>query len=188
MTISVPTNEPLKLRAGDTWQWRREDLSADFPASAWTLTYRFKNAAGGFEIVAAADGDNFAVNVAAVTTAPYVAGTYAWAARVKQGADEYTVDTGTLEVQPDIFSGTATTASDQRTHSQIAYDAIKAVMENRATKDQQEYTIAGRSLKRTPVADLLKLLNFYESRVNAEINAEKIRNGLSTGGRIQVRL
>lgn len=184
----IPTNEPRQLRAGDTWEWRREDLAADYPAPTWTLTYRFKNAAGGFEIVASASGSFFAVTHAAATTATIAAGTYDWAAQVSSGAFKYTVDSGTLEVLPNLFSGTASAASDQRTHNRKTLDAIKAVIEGRATVDQQEYTIAGRSLKRTPMADLLMLLNFYETRVNAEIAEENLRNGRAVGGVIRVRM
>jgi hypothetical protein len=186
----IALNEPRELRLGDTWQWRREDLASDYPASVWTLTYRFKNATGGFEIVATADGDNFEVDVAAATTAAYAsgAGDYVWAAQVVNGTTKHTVDNGTLKVLANLFAGTATAANDQRSHNQIALDAIKAVMQSRATKDQQEYVIAGRKLVVTPVADLIKLLNFYESRVAADNAAENLRNGIATGGRIQVRM
>jgi len=188
--MDIPTNEPGSLRLGDTWQWRREDLASDYPASTWTLTYRFKNAAGGFEIVASADGDNFAVTVAAATTAAYAsgAGTYTWAAQVVSGSTKHTVDHGTLEVLANLFAGTATAASDQRTHNQIALDAIKAVMESRASKDQAEYMIAGRKLVLTPLPDLIKLLNFYEARVAGEQAAENLRNGRNVPSVIQVRM
>jgi hypothetical protein len=186
----IATNEPSSLRLGDTWQWRREDLASDYPASTWTLTYRFKNAVGGFEIIATADGNNFAVTVLAATTAAYTsgAGTYAWAAQVSSGASKFTVDSGTLIVEPNLFAGTSTAASDQRTHNQIVLDAIKAVMESRASKDQQEYVIAGRKLVVTPIADLIKLFSFYEQRVAGEQAAENLRNGIAVGGRIQVRM
>lgn len=186
----IPTNEPSALRAGDTWQWRREDLASDYPASGgWGLTYRFKNAAGGFEIAATADGDNFAVSVLASTTATYTAGSYVWVAQVSHGdGRKFTVDHGNLEVLANLFSGQASVASDQRSHNQIALDAIKAVMENRASIDQQEYAIAGRKLVLTPIADLLKLLNFYEARVAGELAEEALRNGRATGRVIRVRM
>ncbi|HUO43549.1 MAG TPA: hypothetical protein VMT94_01395, partial [Burkholderiales bacterium] len=68
----IPRNEPPEARAGLTWQWRREDLSDDYPASSWTLKYWFKQTGangGKFSIQANADGDNFAILVAATTTA-----------------------------------------------------------------------------------------------------------------------
>jgi hypothetical protein len=92
MAASIPTDEPSALRAGDTWKWTR--TLADYPAGTWTLKYRFKNAAGGFEITAAASGTDHAVTVAAVTTAPYAAGDYQWVAWVEAGAEKFTVDQG----------------------------------------------------------------------------------------------
>lgn len=185
----IPTNEPTELRLGDTWEWRREDLS-DYPASSWTLKYRFKNAAGGFEITAAADGDAFAVTVAAAVTAAYAsgAGDYSWAAQVSAGAVVKTVDSGVLKVLPNLFAGSAGDASDQRSHARKVLDAIRAVIEGRASKDQEEYSIAGRSLKRTPLADLIKLESTYSQRVAGETAAEALRNGLATGATIQVRM
>ena len=72
MAADIPTSEPAELRAGDTWKWTK--TLADYPASAWTLKYRFKNAAGGFEIIAATAGSDYAITVAASTTTAYAAG------------------------------------------------------------------------------------------------------------------
>jgi hypothetical protein len=183
----IPNNEPTELRAGDTWQWTRDDLATDYPATTWTLTYRFKNAAGGFQIVATASGDAFSVTAAAATTVAYTAGEYAWAAQVVNGTTKHTIDSGTLKVLPDLFASSASTGSDQRTHARIVLDAIKAVIEGRASKDQEEYSIAGRSLKRTPITDLLKMRQLYEAEVRSEQATENLRNGLQGSRVVQVR-
>jgi hypothetical protein len=187
MTASIPTTEPAELRAGDTWAWTK--TLDDYPASAWTLKYRFKNAAGGFEITATASGDDFSVSVAAATTTGYAAGAYSWMAWVEGGTSEkYTVDTGTCTINPDYRSGTATAAFDDRTHARIVLDAIEAVIEGRAAKDQEEYEIAGRRLKHTPIPTLLKLRQHYKAEVAGQVAAEAVANGLGTGRRIQFRI
>ena len=188
MAADIPTSEPAELRTGDTWKWTKS--LADYPASeSWTLKYRFKNAAGGFEITASAAGDDYSVTVAAATTAGYAAGAYSWMAWVEGGTSEkYTVDTGTCTINPDYRSGTATAAFDDRTHARVVLDAIEAVLESRASKDQEAYEIAGRSLKRTPIADLLKLRQHYKAEVASQVAAEAIANGLGTGRRIQFRI
>lgn len=188
MTAAVPTSEPAELRAGDTWTWTK--TLADYPASApWTLKYRFKNAAGGFEIVASASGDGYSVTVAASTTAGYVAGAYSWVAWVEGGnSEKYTVDSGTTTIDPDYRSGTATAALDDRSHARKVLASIEAVIEGRATKDQEEYAIAGRSLKRTPITTLLKMRQHYQAEVAAEVSREAIANGTGTGRRIQFRV
>lgn len=187
MTATIPTTEPAELRIGDTWKWTKS--VADYPASAWSLKYRFKNAAGGFEISASASADDYSVTVAAATTAGYAAGTYAWMAWVEGGVSEkYTVDVGTATLNPDYRSGTATAAFDDRSHARVVLEAIEAVIEGRASQDQEEYEIAGRRLKRTPIAQLLRLRQHYKAEVGAEAAAEAIANGLSTGRRIQFRV
>ena len=187
MAADIPTSEPGELRAGDTWKWTK--TLADYPASTpWTLKYRFKNAAGGFEITASASGNDYAVSVVAATTAPYAAGTYSWIAWVEGGTSEkYTVDTGVCTINPDYRAGTATAALDDRTHARIVLDAIEAVIAGRATKDQERYKIGERELWRTPIPSLLKLRQHYLAEVKAQQAAEAIKNGLQTGRRIQFR-
>lgn len=185
MTVAI--NEPTSLRAGITWQWRREDLG-DYPAPTWTLTYYCKRtgAAGAFfSIVATADGTHHAISVAAATNATYVAGTYTWVAVVASGTEKHEVDTGEFEILPryDVAA-----ALDDRSHARKVLDAIKAVLENRATKDQEEYTIAGRSLKRTPVEQLVALRDRYEREVASEKAAANLANGLGNHPNVLVRL
>lgn len=179
--MTTPTNEPIELRAGDTWEWRRDDLT-EYPATTWSLKYRFKNAAGGFEVTAAADGSAFAISVAAATTAGYAAGVYDWYAWVQSGAVQKTVDEGKLTVKPDFRSGAATAAFDARSHARKTLEAIEAVIEKRATLDQQAYAINGRSLQRTPIADLIKLRSIYRLEVKREEAAEAGRNGFTPAG------
>lgn len=186
MAADIPTSEPSELRAGDTWQWTRS--IPDFPASIWTLKYRFKGAAGGFEIVSAASGDDYAVTVLAATSAGYAAGDYGWVSWVESGSDKFTVDSGTSAVLPDYRATSAATALDDRSHAAKVLAAIEAVIEGRASKDQDAYEIAGRSLKRTPIQDLLRLRQHYKAEVASEAAAEAIRRGTGSGRRIQFRL
>lgn len=189
MTASIPTSEPSTLRAGDTWAWTRS--LSDYPASAWTLKYQFKSAAGGFSITATADGDDYAVSVGAATTAGYHSfrGAMSWIAWVEGGSSEkYTVDTGTITIDPDYRNGTSTAAFDDRTHAQIVLDAIEAVIEGRATKDQDELQIAGRLLKRTPIPTLLKMRQHYKTEAASQKTAEAIANGSGIGRKIQFRM
>ena len=182
----IPTNEPAELRAGDTWKWTRS--LADYPASAWTLKYRFKSPTAGFEITATTSGNDYAITVAAATTAAYAAGTYTWIAWVEGGtAEKYTVDTGIMAVDADYRSGTATASLDDRSHARKTLAAIESWIESR-NPGVAEYEIAGRRMKYISIAELLKLRQSYKTEVAAEEAAEAIRNGLGTSRRIQFRL
>jgi hypothetical protein len=187
--METPTSEPLELRAGDPWTWRRDDLG-DYPATLWTLRYWFKNAAGGFEVVAGADVTAFLVDEDSTATSARAAGVYAWQARVENIASpstRYTVASGTLRVLANLFTGVASDALDTRTHARKVLDAIEAVLENRATLDQEEYEIAGRRLKRTPLAELSQLRREYAARVAAEVDAERVANGQPSRNKLFVR-
>lgn len=185
MTIT-PTNEPQEVIAGDTVKWDRNDLS-DYPANdGWVLTYKLLNAAGKIEITASASGANHSVNVAAATTANWAAGSYVWQAYATKAAtsERYKVDEGTMVVQANFA---ALNSLDSRSHNKKVLDAICAVIENRATLDQESYSIMGRSLNRTPLKDLLLLKDKYQALYNAEQNAENVRNGAAGKNRIAVQ-
>ena len=181
----IPDNEPESARAGDTWKWTRS--LSDYPAPAWTLKYRFKNAAGGFEVVGSASGSDYAITVAAATTAVYAAGTYNWIAWVEGGSSEkYTVDSGVLEVLPEYRSGGAAVALDDRSHAKTMLDRIEAWLE---TKDPAvaEYEIAGRRMKYIPIIDLIKLRDRYRGEVVREADAARLAAGLPGRNKLLVR-
>lgn len=182
--MDIPTNEPSSLRAGDTWKWTR--TLDDYPAGTWTLKYRFKNATSYFEIVAGTSGTDHSVSVAAATTAAYPAGSYTWMAWVEGGSSEkYTVDTGTLEIDPDYRASTA--AYDGRSHARKMLDAIEAWLEARDPA-VAEYEIAGRRMKYIPIAELVKLRNRYGLEVRNEDAAAAIAKGEGLGRKIQFRV
>ena len=187
MAADIPTTEPTEARAGDTWKWTK--TLADYPASeGWALTYRFKSATAAFEVAASASGDDYSVTVAATTTDDIAAGFYTWVAQVSLAGEKYTVDSGPFTVNPDFHTGTASAAYDGRSHARIVVDAIEAVIEGRASRDQEAYEIAGRSLKRTPIADLLKLRQHYRAELATEEAAQRIANNVGAGRKIQFRL
>lgn len=73
------------------------------------------------------------------------------------------------------------------THAQKVLAAIEAVLENRATQDQDSLSIGNRQLRRTPIADLLLLRDKYKSEVAIENNRSLIASGRKTRNRIKVR-
>lgn len=175
------------LFAGDTLDF--ETSVPDYPASdGWTLKYRLAPRAAGtaIDITASASGSDYIVQVAASTTISWAAGFYTWTAFVEKSAERYTVGRGQLEIRP--ASSTLAAAYDGRSHARKALDAIEAVIENRASLDQQEYAINGRSLKRMPIEQLLKLRQIYRAEVAGEEAAARLEAGLGAARKVQVRL
>jgi len=186
MPADIPENEPTALRAGDTWKWTRS--LADWPATSWTLKYRAKNAAGGFEIVAAASGDDHAVTVAAATTAATAAGDYTWIAWVEGGSSEkYSVDSGTWTVQAEYRAGLASVALDDRGHARKVLDAIEGWLEGNDLA-AAEFTLGDRRIKNIPIPELLKLRQRYLQEVSTEDARAALERGEGVGRRIQFRI
>lgn len=191
--------EPSIIYIGTTLEWTRLSVDTTYTdasgvsiaclASEWTLIYNFAGTAGAFEITAAADGDDFLVSVSASVTDAYVAGEYSWIACVEKGAgatlDRRIVDRGTCKVVAGVDEYVF--GLDNRSHVKKVLDAIEAVILGRATSDQQAYTIAGRSLQRTPLPDLIQLRQLYKAEYDAELAEEKANNGETTGRRYLVR-
>lgn len=182
--MTIATREPSQLRAGLTWEWKRQDL-ASYPSPSWTLTYYFKTATAQFSVVATADGvGGYNVAVTAATTASYAAGRYTWVAVVASGANKYEVDSGTLELLPDFAN---TNLVDGRSHARKTLQMIEAYLEDRNNIAARGYTIGGRSLDRYGIAELLVLRDKYKAEVAGEVAAERIRNGQPARNRILVR-
>jgi len=178
----IPTIEPGTLTAGDRWRWKRQ--LSDYPAGTWTLKYALRNAGSRIDLTATADGTDHLIDVSAATTATYDPGDYDWIAYVSDGTSRYTVARGRLTVKPDLA---AADLYDSRSHARKVLEAVEAVLEKRATKDQASYSINGRSLARTPIADLLVLRDRYRAEVRREEAAERIAKGLSSGTKVLVR-
>ena len=184
MAASIPTTEPTSLRAGNTWQWRREDLS-DYPASVWTLTYHFRNRTSNFDVTATADGDAFAVSVAMASTNK-ATGWYDWLAVVTDGTDRHEVDAGRVEVLPDV---SAAQAYDGRSFARKMLDYIEAALLDRASSDQLDLinaALADRSLARDK-GGLIALRSQFKAEVNREAHAENLRKGKGGKNRLLVR-
>ena len=184
MSASIPTTEPTSLRAGDTWQWRREDLD-DYPASAWTLTYYFRNAAARFDVTATADGSHYAVTVAKANTGK-PAGWYDWVAMASSATERFEVGSGRVEILPDW---SAATTLDGRSFARQMLEAIEAALLARATTDQLDLvnaTLADRGIQRDK-GGLILLRSQFMSEVKREEHAAALAAGQGGKNRLLVR-
>lgn len=148
--------------------------SALHPAPAWTFTLHLRGPSQ-IDLTAAPDGT---FTAAPAATTDWEPGTYWWTIRATDGVDVVEIERGDVIVLPDLAA--VTTPYDGRSENEIALEAINAVLGKRASQDQQRYVINNRELWRTPVADLLKLRAYFNTRVRRE---RARRAGASTMGR-----
>ncbi|MBW4709580.1 hypothetical protein KX928_17475 [Roseobacter sp. YSTF-M11] len=144
-----------------------ETLSA-YPSPYYALALTLSLQTGGpvTTLNAAADATAWRFTVDSAVTSTLTPGVYAWAVLATEGGtgNRTTICRGTLTVDPDP----ATATGDTRSNNARILDAIEATIEGRATKDADAWTIEGRSITRTPIADLIRLKNIYSALVDAE--------------------
>lgn len=176
---------------GDTLDF--ETSVPDYPnTDGWTLNFRLIPIVTGTAISFTAagtpteDADGYRVQLAPATTAAWTAGDYAWNSYLTKTGARVTLESGQVTLLPD--PAVATAPRDNRSHARKVLEAIEAVIEGRATKDQEEYTIGDRSLKRTPLEELRKMRTDYRAEVRAEEDAERVANGLPARNKLQARL
>jgi hypothetical protein len=176
-----------RLVAGDTLDFLT--TVNGFPATdGWTLSFRLTprvSTDAAIDFDATTEGSDYRVQIGPATTEDWTAGEYDWHSWVAKSGARHSVDHGQLTIDAD--PATLAAGTDTRSHARIVLDAINAVLQKRATRDQMGYTIAGRELRRTPIADLLLLRDRYVAMVASEDSAAAVAEGMGDGRRIYVR-
>ena len=187
---NYPQKEPSTLVLGDYWAWKRDDLADTYPISSYALTYEFHNDVGGggvnkFTLTAIEANDTYYIEAASSSTTGYAIGDYIWEAYITKTADSnrVMVDSGRTTITQNL----ADTNADLRSHAKKVLDAIEAVIENRASMDQSSMSIAGRSLSRMSIDELMTFRDRYKAEYLKEIKLARIRNGQGTGNTPKVR-
>lgn len=173
---------PEKITAGVDFAWRVNLLA--YPAPTWALQVLLRGP-GVIDMASVADGVTHTLAVPADTTKGYTAGIYLYSTRAVSAGTVLEIDSGQVEIERDL--GAITGAVDVRGHVQKVLDSIEAVIEGRATKDQERYRIQDRELYRTPIADLIKLRTTYRAEMRRILAAQRRGNSLF-GRTIRTRL
>jgi hypothetical protein len=182
MPSSILTAIPFSVRAGDSWRWRI--VWTEYPADVWTLTYTLWTASAAITLTATASGKEHLIEALPAATANYAPGRYGYAARVTNGTDAYTVDTGNIEILPAVGA-----AMDTRSHARRMLDAIDAILENRASDgdlDVVRTQTGSGSTEFDPIA-LLRYRRQFAAAVASEEAAARIARGEKSGRFVQVR-
>lgn len=141
-----------------------------YPAPIWSLSVILRGP-HSIDLIATASDPQHLIQVDATTTAAWLPGGYWFSVRVSDGANVHEVDQGTLTIKPDLAA--MPEGYDGRIYAEKVLDAIEAVIQGRATKDQQKYKINNRELERTPIGDLLKLRSTFKEEVRRAKAAAK---------------
>ena len=189
-SVNYPTQVPDTLTIGDRFVWKRTAMVADYPIATYQVKYSFRllsSAATEIAITATenSDPDEYIVEVGSSTTAAYTAGDYTYQEYVVRSSDSERIvySTGIIKLEPNLDADT----SDPRSSARKILDAVNAVLENRASKDQENMSIAGRSLSRMTPAEIRDWQQHYQYIVSKETKKMRIKKGQPTGSEIKVK-
>lgn len=183
-STEVPSIEPLEINAGDVLEWTR-DLGSDFPSTLWTVSYYVRGRPGKYDIATTGSGSIYTVSV--TDTDAWLPEIYALTGFADNGTRRIQIYDGKLQVRFDPLQ--VPEGIDVRSHAKKCLDAIESVIEQRATRPEQEYKIEGigRQFVYKTDEELLKLRDYYLAEYQQELNEDMIRRGENVVKNIGVR-
>jgi hypothetical protein len=188
-TANYPDAEPEELTAGDRWAWTRSDITDAYATTLYTLKYRLSPmdaSRAEWTIEASKVSSAHVVELSQATTEAYPSTYCSWRAIVVRDSDEeeVTVDQGHVEIHPALGA----TAGTQQSWVYQTLAAIRAVLKETASKEQSEYSIAGRSLVRRTPGELLELEREFTKRWETEKAGVERKAGRSAGSRVLAKM
>lgn len=167
----VTTTKPKRLHAGDSASW-----VADFPnypaSEGWSLKYSLSSASNVYTLTASPLGDDFEVSIASSVSSTFAPGLYTLIGYVEKGDERHTVTEDRFEVLPNI-----TEAHDRRSQAERTLQAIRDLLEGKASDDQQMIQYAGRTLSRYTFEQLIAIESRLARRVAREKQARRGSRG-----------
>ena len=115
----------------------------------------------------------FLITFNSASTQAFKVGQYRYHITITDSGERTTLQVGEIEIKPDITASNF----DARTHAQIVLDAIEATLEKKATSDQENMSINGRSIQRYTFESLLVLRDKYRAQVATERRKQALANG-----------
>lgn len=183
--------EPTSIVAGDTVEWTKstDDYS---PADGWTLHYRLRGpkSIDVSDANVVASGSEWEISIPATTTVLWAEGDYTLYGWVTKDADSFKVVETKVAILPDFR--TQANPLDNRSHVKRTLDALEAAIEGISAREESSYTITlGNGQTRTfsfvNRVELNQIRNHYKEEYRQEQQAERIAQGLGSGGKILVR-
>jgi nucleotide-binding universal stress UspA family protein len=177
-TEPVKIAEPLLITQGEDIDWKQSFL--DYPASEWTLQYRFRGPGTGFNVTATADGGDFAVSVTSEQTEAMAVGKYlwqAWATNISDSTITRKVADGSVTVERG-FSESSPGMVELRTIAKQNVDAIDATLlvmgSSKISSYEMTTPVGSKKVVYGSRSELLEQRKYYAKIVARENARERI--------------
>ena len=183
----IPEKEPITIYKGETVVWNRKDLT-DYPVGSYAMSWVARlesNGGTSFSATVTEVDDYYKFTLDNSATGGYTTGDYFWVLKVTQSSDseELILETGKITVKDNYFGSTG----DTRSHAKVMLDKIESILENRADADVSSYSIAGRSLNKLTVEELLRWRDYYRAEYKQEVAEFRIGNNEGSGRVVKVQ-
>lgn len=171
------------IQAGDTFRFSIPN-SKYLVAEGWIFRLSLRGKTD-INITGTADEENQTLNFlqTPAQTATWTSGRYAYFISAEKTDERELIESGEVNILPD-YSGKINVLS----WAEKALEAVEATIQNRATSDQLSYTIAGRSISKIPIPDLLVLRSNLKAQIRSEKIANNLAEGISIGNYIKVSM
>lgn len=182
-TDNYPDAVPDELVVGTLWGWKRSDITDAYPTASYTLKFRvvqLDSPYTEYEVTASKASSEHVVQV--TDTASYAKGDYRWLAIVTRDSDSVTVqvDEGLVTLRP--------AAGQDDSHAYRVLQKIRAVIEGTASREEESYSINGRSLNLRSPEQLVELEKEYAKRWRKEKAALERKAGRTAKSRVLVKM
>lgn len=157
-------------------------------ADSYTARLSLSSGAVGLELNSTTSaGATHTFTISAAAAAAWTPGRYHYELAAVKSGERWIVARGVIEIRAKLGG-----ALDARDHLRRTLDAVEAVIERRASKEDLEITVpAGEAgqiqLKAVPLADLLKLRDVYRREIRDQEAAERMAAGLGNRRQFRVR-
>ena len=155
-TTDPLTTLPERLHAGATLKLRMS--FADYPANGgWTATLYLAGVSGADPGAGTPDGVAFLFTLSASESAALDPGMYQWRVVVVHGTHgTFIAATGQMDILPVISQATS---GDMETREAKWLRIVELALDGRLPSDMQSYVVAGRSVTKIPMLELMDLRN-----------------------------
>lgn len=179
-SANAPVTEPAQIVAGDFVQWWQKELAQDYPTATYSLRYTARtadNGGGEISITATETGGYYLVQATSAVTAAWVYGEYQWQKEVIRTSDSarIVVDRGKFTVVHSMD-----VAGEYRSHAEIMLGKIQSLLQGKADNDVAAYSVAGRSLTKLSLTELMAARDMYKAELRKEQAAAGIKGASST--------
>lgn len=173
MAVAPLTSLPTAFRRGDSYSIQL--TLPDFPSSEnWTARLWLFNPTAPQSYDASVSGQVYSWSITAAQTNLLTVGDATLSLVLTRASPEQvvTVHEQFIKVLPNLKSTTTIPGYDARSHARLALDLIEAAIEGRIPSGLEGYSIAGRSISKIPLRDLMTLRDRYRSELAAEDAAQ----------------